>query len=535
MSFLGRDAPKLSELQQPKTHRHPPPEPRPQKPTQAKPKLPHHVKDVVASVSHEALHAISSKPPRLKEAYLKAMELLGDDMLEAITKREAARASPAAATRASRTGATATLIDLLKIQLADDQQAQENSSVFDSEETAKARLRVLMNTYGINGLLTKEDLAGIKLPNSPLLRSMATDTYFVSLDAQAFFDQLPIPRAARRWFRFRSKNKLYEACVLPMGYRGACDIAQGVAELLLAFDMPNVRSCAYIDNFYFSSSSKEDIIAALLTFWQRCEQVGLALNVPEVCITEELKQAMASAKEARGTATYPAAVAKLRQLELEALRTNIDKLLEIKELDVLGEHFDRTNQTRACTVASIEKLQAAKALVDYQDSVGLISRRNVAAIYGITLYATRVLDVSPAAYFNAMLAFRRLASTTSPTAWDETAPRLPPLARDELRAWCDKLLTNTPVPLSTPHDTTASQTTVFTDASAYGYGAVVLYPDGTSKTISHQWTAAEHQQYDLHSSVVAEPRAVQLLMAELFSSAPEAETPCPVWPKRPRS
>lgn len=479
---------------------------------------PHHIKDVIGSVQLERLEKLTTTGPTAataKDAYMKALHLVGDALLSSIAERERGASLPRV--RASRTTAIQRLLEVLKIAVSDDQQSEANSTVFDMEERAKHRLRILMDTQHINRMLRKTDLGGITLPTNALLREMAKDAFFVTLDAQAFFDQLELPRAVRRWFRFKAKGIFYESAVVPMGYKGACDLAQAVASLLLAYDSKGVRKCAYIDNFYFSGNSEEEMVAALTEFLDRAQQVGLAINVPEACNTPEVIAKTAEVRAARGTAAYSSLVISLRQLEYAAIRERLRDLMRVSELDVLGEHFDRVAGTRCCTSTTIEKLQAAKNAVAFQRD-GLITNRCMAAVFGIVLYGARVLNQSPAPYFNAMREFRLLGARAQQTAWDATANRLSEKASAELDDWLGHLLCNTPVPLVLP--VAERHCTVFTDASCQGYGAVAVFADGNVRTISRRWSREEHEAYDLYSSVTAEPRAVELVMTQLFAQAP---------------
>jgi hypothetical protein len=293
-------------------------------------------------------------------------------------------------------------------------------------------------------------------------------------------------------------------------------VAQSIIELLMSFPHPEVQMVAYIDNVFFAADSEDAMIAAVTTFVKRCADVGLALNVPAVLMTDHIAELTSQTKAMRGTPAYRRAVDDLRNAEWAAISNGTKILMAIDEVDVLGEHYHRRHATRNCTTSSLQKLTSARRVVEEQ-ATGLVSRRQLAAVYGIVLYTTRVLAVSPAPYYNAMAALRKLAATGE-HGWDDVAERLTPVQHAELAAWIDRLSINQPVPLVTP--SAERHCTVFTDASSMGWGAVAIFESGETRTLSRRWTAQELGTFNLMSSVTAEPRAVELTLMELFAAVP---------------
>ena len=129
-------------------------------------------------------------------------------------------------------------------------------------------------------------------------------------------------------------------------------------------------------------------------------------------------------------------------------------------------------------------------------------------------YAAGVLDIHLDAFFYSLRFYRELAADTDD--WDAVAPRLTGTALSETNEWLSLSINNAAVPLITP-ETAAPTTEIYVDASAWGYGATVRTA-GAYFSISRPWSAAQHAAYNLHSSVVAEPLAVELVVKEVCSS-----------------
>ena len=68
---------------------------------------------------------------------------------------------------------------------------------------------------------------------------------------------------------------------------------------------------------------------------------------------------------------------------------------------------------------------------------------------------------------------------------------------------------------------------IFTDASAWGWGAVSIWEGRVVSTASHPWTPEERMNWRVESSVVAEPLAVVKAVAK-FLPARRAECPAGV-------
>jgi hypothetical protein len=181
----------------------------------------------------------------------------------------------------------------------------------------------------------------------------------------------------------------------------------------------------------------------------------------------------------------------------------LEEMLAAPAVDILGARYDLVACARGLTETTKVKVQAARALAD--DLQGR-SRRQLAAIYGLLFYASRVLNLAPQLpqYYDAVSYYRRLASLADAAGWDGTAPPLGACESQQLRRWLDLAATAPPTSLQVK----PPEFTIFTDASAWGVGAVAYATNGTAQTMSVPWSPADKLRINTDSSVSAEPAGV---------------------------
>jgi hypothetical protein len=102
-----------------------------------------------------------------------------------------------------------------------------------------------------------------------------------------------------------------------------------------------------------------------------------------------------------------------------------------------------------------------------------------------------------------------------------TEHELPADVRGELLSWARVASTNAPLPVYTPD--VESDFVIYTDASAYGRGAISISRGGNVKTISKRWSTKECEDYNIHSSVVSEPLALRKAIAALVPTTTRNE------------
>lgn len=431
-------------------------------PAQRRSRLPIQQKPVIGSIKYPQLLSLSNSTPAKRSSLIHSLGWCNnsDGRYEDI----ASRGQPTRRTTVRLPNADVEIqLKLLKFKVIDD--ILHGCNIFTVIEAAKQRRRLIVEPL-LNDWITKQDLLGIELPSKGFLRDMATKRYFLQLDASSFFDQFSVTESVMKFLGISIGERKFAYTTLPMGFRPSCDVAQSTAEFLLDFEHPTVLTAAYIDNFIFAGDDKEKFLDAVSTFRDRCSTAGVILNDDPVDI--------------HGS-----------------------------EIDVLGEHYSRhgnpSSFTRSLTSSSCEKLQAATKLIEFQ-TLSLISRRQMAAVFGILFFASGVLEVCPAPYFYALRAYREMAAETKD--WDSTANRLSSSALHELRGWLQICSLNTPIPIVSAKPIFFPSIDIIVDASAWGCGAVISR-DGKVTEFSRRWSLEELNTLNLKSSVVAEPRGVE--------------------------
>ncbi len=175
------------------------------------------------------------------------------------------------------------------------------------------------------------------------------------------------------------------------------------------------------------------------------------------------------------------------------------------EHDFLGEHYDHTAKTRCLTKKTEAKGSYVCQLLQRKDT---FTTKQLRAIYGLLIYAAGTLQMTMAKYHWALRFLSHVAGTE-----EDTNHTVPAAVLIELVDWSRTAATNSPVPVWTP--TMEPDFTIYTDASAYGYGAISISKGGNVLQLAKQWTAEDKEAWNVTSSVTAEPLAIQRAVAAL--------------------
>ena len=186
--------------------------------------------------------------------------------------------------------------------------------------------------------------------------------------------------------------------------------------------------------------------------------------------------------------------------------------------DFLGEHYNHATKERCLTAKSIEKLHRVAALLKARlAKKGKMTCRQAMAIMGQLLYCAEILDIGLANYTAALGAYAALAAEAGRLcSWDHKV-HLPTAALTQLSALTAECTANTPVNVASGKRIdcgTRPTTTIWVDASLWGWGAVIIGPDGATRHLSAPWTQADHEEAQrqggwLGFSVFAEPMALR--------------------------
>jgi hypothetical protein len=106
-------------------------------------------------------------------------------------------------------------------------------------------------------------------PKDVIRRYVASTPGAIQYDMAAWFDQLSLDEAVRRFFGVRTSPPSH-LNVLPMGYRPSCRVAQALTAILMDVE-PRVPSASCVDNVIFYG--EEEILKAVAAaFLARCNK-----------------------------------------------------------------------------------------------------------------------------------------------------------------------------------------------------------------------------------------------------------------------
>jgi hypothetical protein len=252
-----------------------------------------------------------------------------------------------------------------------------------------------------------------------------------------------------------------------MGFRPACEVAEALTDSISDVIPTELITQAFkatcVDNVLFCSS-KQLLPSLGQSFIDRSRAVGAIIKDPEITI--------------------------------------------IEEYDFCGEHYDHQKKTRRLTTKTRDK---AVYVVSVLRNKTVMTSRQWLAIFGLLQYAGGTLAIHIAKYHHAMRFMASLASRQL-----DAKVSAPPHVYETLLPWASIAATNDAVPVHTPDRT--AQLTIYTDASASGWGAWAVNAEGSIRTLSARWTSKERAQWDLNSSVAAEPLAIRNAVACLVSA-----------------
>lgn len=209
----------------------------------------------------------------------------------------------------------------------------------------------------------------------------------------------------------------------------------------------------YIDNIRFVGQTPESVKIAADTFKERCRKVNAIIG-SESEITQED--------------------------------------------EFLGENYNYNNATRRLTDKTLEKLKYVEGMIAKRTA---FTNRQLAGIFGLLFYASSVLDVKLANFFNSLSFYRRMMATEF--RWDDNTDSFPSHIEKEIIGWIQLLNANKAIPAH-QEPPTRFDLTLYVDASEHGWGCVSL-KDGHTKTYAGEWSSEDRQAHKVQSSVSSEP------------------------------
>jgi hypothetical protein len=295
--------------------------------------------------------------------------------------------------------------------------------------------------------------------------------YVVDFDLSSWYDQFLLHPKVQRYFGIRTTKGTFVHRTLPMGFRPACLVAQTASEIL--GDLPDRERlflAIYIDNFLISADTPEECIAAGNAFVERCRQAGAILNDNDIPMEATVKQ----------------------------------------QFEFLGVKYDLVAETVQQSEKTIRKLEVVNEVMETQ-----MTHRQVAAVFGLLFWANSVLPMDLSQFFNALRYYRKQGSVHD-HEWNNTAEQPSAQVKRELREWVRQALTAKPQPLRIVDP--PEEATILVDASSYGWGAMCISAKGVM-TAGDRWSMDDWAQWNLHSSVAAEPLAYTRAIAAFCDAA----------------
>jgi hypothetical protein len=350
------------------------------------------------------------------------------------------------------------LIDLERYEEVPEQIVRCWSTAFTRTELEKLRRRHLLEPF-LNDLLTRGDFAEIELPTLKSIRR-GIQKYCIQFDFASWYDQFALEGDVPLFFGIKHRKKAYKFKTLPMGFRPSCLIAQVAAEILAQTGI-DIWSAIYIDNVMFSSDDRSLVIQAAKIFVQRCAEAGVVIN--DAHIPPE-----------------------------DRVETNFE---------FLGVRYDTESGTVTNSNKTFTKLAAVKSQLSEKTTHTFTQ---IAAYFGLLFWANWITPAHPERAYNALRYFR--SATAAPYDWKAPAPNMSPVAIAEMFQWIEDLINAPPAKLL-PEEIDY-EATMHVDASAFGWGAVVVDSTGQVHNLGAPWSEEDRRTWNLQSSVSAEPLAL---------------------------
>ena len=353
--------------------------------------------------------------------------------------------------------------------------------IFPVPELMKQRRRVIKHTKYFNETYGRDTLSGIKLLRPrELVRSVHDGTYAIELDFSAWFDQIELDDLIRPDFCFPAGGKWYRLTRLPMGMRQAVDVAATATEILHTFERPaGVRIDSYVDNIRFLGKNRADVIAAAACFIDRCRLANATLN--EVMDDEP---SLAAAERLVHTAG-----------------------------EFLGGYFDYVEKTVQIGEKTIKKLEMLSAMFHKRGQE--FTHRNFLSLFGLLFFALQITRAPAADRYYALKEYSETARRLQrdPGLLDAVYKCSPSRAQ-HISKWITDTLENHPHPVPLVPPPNQADFILVTDASAWGWGAILLDMNtGEMHTWNEPWEA---RWVGARMSAWSEPEAIARALGKFF-------------------
>jgi hypothetical protein len=279
-----------------------------------------------------------------------------------------------------------------------------------------------------------------KLPTiGEVKRNVYEAEYLCAIDMSSWFSQFGLSKEVRQFFCSQGPETWEAHTRLPMGFRGACIIAQRAAQILAHTASTKCRTLVYIDNILFSGT-KEEVVAGLTCFVESAVAVGAQINeIPD-----------------------PTSI-------------DFDGLISTK-VNFCGMVLDAANRSVTISNKTLSKIDDLAAVEGSEWTY-----RHTAAILSILLFSSRVLDRSLAERFRCFEIWRRFKPPQDHRLADEfwdSKIRLSALDRILIKDWIADIQQNPSSILSVPWEGQDPDLIAITDASKSHWAGITLDTSG---------------------------------------------------------
>jgi hypothetical protein len=334
--------------------------------------------------------------------------------------------------------------------------------MFTVYEEAKDRDRPIKYTRDANNALGKETVMRLRFPTKQEICDLVHHgECFIALDFSSFYDQFAYSPEVGARFCFRHGDKYYRLARLAMGERHACEVAQGLTDLLLDFG-PKCKTASIIDGVIFCGS-REDVIRDATTFVERVRAIGAKLN-------EDVSDIAALVQTAGVWG---------------------------------GIALDFARKTSCLASKTVDKIERSWRFRETW------TWRNFQAHVGLLFWSWGLIDAQLSEFFPLLRFIGEADSmlTQHDDLWDSRA-FIAATAWAPLERWTMTALRNAPRVVPRVQ---APEWLVATDASEYGWGVVAVHNEtGVVRTHGARWqfAFAQHFASKLGTSTFTEPQGV---------------------------
>ena len=334
----------------------------------------------------------------------------------------------------------------------------------------------------------------VKYTDKEAVREAVLSTsYGYRADMKSWFDELPndLPTVSRFYgVKVEDSADPWSLEVIAMGTCSACRIAHTTLELLApSAERPtpaDEREALFVDNANVMGQTAEACRAAMAILVRRAESVGALVGMESKDGPE-------------------------------------------RNYEFLGEAYCHVAKTRALTKRFTDKLEdlqqhIAQARKTTNTKARLFSARDVFSMAGTLCYAASVLDLDLTGTVDFLREHTQIAAEASARGtWHHTVA-VTETAVQQLQRTLAVAKDNVPVHVTKGRRNTSDKerVTIYTDASRWGWGAIVISAAGVQH-FSTAWTAEERRSLPVHSSVFAEPLAIRRALCTIAPKGKQVE------------